>query len=101
MIYFLKGKDGLPWQNLTQQKDLTKKEWFEYLLKIKQDFPANKLCAGSKFPDQLSKFMEKCENLKFDEEPDYDGLQSLLREVLAEKGFEDSASGHHSLHSED
>ena len=47
LTYLLKGKEGLPWQNLVKDKDLTKKEWFEYLLKLKQDYIAHKLFSES------------------------------------------------------
>jgi len=74
LMYFLRG--GLPWQGL-KAKD--KEEKYAAIKKKKQETSTETLCKG--FSAELSKYLNMCKSLKFEEEPDYDKLRGYLRDA--------------------
>ncbi|VEU20848.1 DEKNAAC101741 [Brettanomyces naardenensis] len=81
-IYFLKGE--LPWQGL---KAPTNKLKYEKIGERKQLTPIAQLC--SRLPPQFAEYMTYVRSLKFDEQPDYQYLVSLMDSVLTSSGERD------------
>lgn len=81
-IYFLKGE--LPWQGL---KAPTNKMKYEKIGEKKQATSIQQLC--SRLPPQFGDYMSYVRNLKFDEDPDYAYLVSLMDSALDSIGESD------------
>jgi serine/threonine protein kinase len=81
LVYFLKG--SLPWQGL---KCKDKEEKYNKIKEIKENLNPTKLCEG--LPDEFSKYLEYCQNLKFDEEPNYKYLIGLFKDLYKSKDYE-------------
>lgn len=75
LIYLLKG--SLPWQG-TQGE--TKQEKNEKIMEIKNNTSIGMLC--KQLPKEISRYMNYCRNLKFEEEPNYDLLKKLFQECF-------------------
>jgi casein kinase 1 len=73
----------LPWQNL---KASNKKDKYERIMEKKISTPIEVLCRG--YPDEFSKYLSYCRNLKFDEKPDYEFCKNLYSECFTRHGFE-------------
>jgi serine/threonine protein kinase len=81
LVYFFKG--SLPWQGL---KCRDKQEKYIKIKEMKENLTPMKLCQG--LPDEFSKYLEYCQNLKFDEEPNYRMLINQFRELYKSKDYE-------------
>ena len=73
--YLLRG--NLPWQGILVK---TKEEKYAKILYRKQNVTSEQLFIG--FPNELSTFMDYCKNLGYEEEPNYEYLSSLFRDVI-------------------
>lgn len=76
LVYFLKGK--LPWQGVNARD---KKKRKKRIGRMKAKTLHHELCEG--LPKELRAYFEYCGELKFDEEPDYNFLRSLIRRAAA------------------
>lgn len=85
LMYFLRG--SLPWQGL---KAPTNKQKYEKIGLKKQNTSVNELCYG--FPIQFAQYMSYVRDLKFDEEPDYAYLVSLMDKALI--SIDEQEDGH-------
>lgn len=74
-LYFLRG--SLPWQGL---KAPTNKQKYEKISEKKQTTQIEELING--FPKEFGDYLEYVRNLKFEQEPDYNYLRSLMDKVL-------------------
>ena len=81
LIYFLKG--SLPWQELG---GYTKAIKYDRLTKKKLSTPIYELCEG--LPSEFSTLLDYSLKLDFDEDPDYEHLRQLFRNLFHSKGFE-------------
>jgi serine/threonine protein kinase len=81
LIYFLKG--SLPWQGL-KCKDKTEK--YQKIREMKEQMTPKTLCEG--LPQEFSDYLEYCQNLKFDEEPNYKYLMGLFKDFYKSKDYE-------------
>ncbi|SJM87258.1 related to Casein kinase I homolog 3 [Zygosaccharomyces bailii] len=86
-FYFLRG--SLPWQGL---KALNNKLKYEKIGLTKQKLNPDELLMDS-IPPQFSAYLKYARALRFEEEPDYDYLISLMDDVLHCMGMEDD--GHY------
>ena len=73
--YLLRG--NLPWQGILVK---TKEEKYAKILYRKQNVTSEQLFIG--FPNELSTYMNYCKNLGYEEEPNYEYLSSLFRDVI-------------------
>lgn len=71
-IYFLKGK--LPWQGLPAT---SKEEKYEMIKNLKISTTLDSLCED--LPSEFQTYLEEARSLKFDAEPDYDGMRQRFR----------------------
>ena len=78
LLYFLKGKAGLPWQDL--DKKLTAKERFEEILRIKQKEEGTLFKSQ---PEEFGVYFDYCRKLGFEEEPNYSYLINLFENLIA------------------
>lgn len=83
-IYFLKGQ--LPWQGL---KAPTNKLKYEKIGEKKRSTSIQQLCGH--LPHQFADYMNYVRNLRFDEEPDYKYLISLMDSALTSIGEKDDS----------
>lgn len=74
-LYFLRG--SLPWQGL---KAPTNKQKYEKIGQRKQTTSINELCFG--FPIQFAQYLTYVRGLRFEEDPDYAYLISLMDKAL-------------------
>ncbi|CCE82426.1 Piso0_002152 [Millerozyma farinosa CBS 7064] len=74
-LYFLRG--SLPWQGL---KAPTNKQKYEKIGQRKQTTSINELCFG--FPIQFAQYLTYVRGLRFEEDPDYGYLISLMDKAL-------------------
>lgn len=81
LLYFLRG--SLPWQGLQAK---TKKEKYDKIRDKKVSTTIESLCKG--YPDEFTKYLTYCRNLKFEDKPDYAYLRKLFTTVFAKSGFE-------------
>ena len=79
-IYFLKG--SLPWQGL-RAKD--KKEKYSKIRDIKVSLSPEDLCDN--LPFEFTTFLNYCRLLKFEQEPDYNYVRKLFKNLFIEEGF--------------
>lgn len=80
LIYFLKG--SLPWQGLKQNK---KEDRYRSILEKKRRTTAEELCFG--LPVELKDFVAYTRDLGFEEEPNYNFLRKLLRQVMTKHRY--------------
>ncbi|KRW98471.1 WD40-repeat-containing domain [Pseudocohnilembus persalinus] len=80
-FYFLRGI--LPWQNL-QAKD--KKEKYQKIMQKKMSTTVQEL--GKGFPEEFSNYLIYCQNLAFEETPDYDSQRKMFKELFKKSGYE-------------
>lgn len=81
LMYLSTGQ--LPWQGMQG----TREEKDQQILDRKRQARAEGYCG--KWPGELGAFMECCECLGFDEEPDYKKLQSLFKSAFQREGLRD------------
>ncbi len=75
LMYFLKGK--LPWQGLRLKN---KEDRYHKIMEIKRDTSPSQLCHG--FPKEFKKYVEYTRNLEYEDDPDYDMLKNLFKNIL-------------------
>ena len=75
-------KGSLPWNSV---KGKTKAEKFRKIYQMKILYTPEKLCEG--LPNEIKEFLIYCQNLNFEEEPNYDFCYSLFNRALAKCGF--------------
>ena len=80
LVYFLKGK--LPWQKV-RGKD--KEEKYSNIRKLKQGLGSNTICSG--LPREFQNYLEYCQNLEFDQRPDYSYLRGLFTNLFKKCKF--------------
>lgn len=73
-IYFLRGR--LPWQST--QKQCSNSKW-QNIFQIKSHYSIEDLCIGC--PKEFIILLKYCRNLKFEEKPDYNYIQSLFMQI--------------------
>ena len=80
LMYFLKGK--LPWQGLRLKN---KEDRYHKIMEIKRDTSPGQLCHG--FPDEFKKYVEYTRNLEYEDDPDYDMLKNLFKNILIKENI--------------
>ncbi len=81
MIYFYKGL--LPWQNLY---GVTNSDKYRKIKEVKCGTQLNQLCEGC--PDQFLQYMLHCRSLQFEEQPNYEMLSDLFKQIAIKEGFD-------------
>ena len=79
-IYFLKGK--LPWQGFNRQNNAEK---FDQILQRKRDMTPVQLCEG--LPLEFASFLTYCQQLEFEEAPNYEYWRREFQDVMRENGL--------------
>eukprot|EP00756_Hemistasia_phaeocysticola_P024856 Hpha_TRINITY_DN15975_c1_g4::TRINITY_DN15975_c1_g4_i1::g.71333::m.71333/K02218/CSNK1, CKI; casein kinase 1 len=79
LMYFLRG--SLPWQGL-KAKD--KQEKYTAIKEKKERTSTESLCKG--FPQEFVTYLNYCKSLRFEEEPDYNYLRRLFRDLYHREG---------------
>ena len=80
LMYFLRG--SLPWQGLKVSK---KEDRYQKIYDMKMRTTSEELCKG--FPRQFMEYIEYTKNMEFEQEPDYDYLRGLFRQVMNEREY--------------
>lgn len=75
LIYFLKG--SLPWQGLKAEN---LRERYHKICETKRATSIDTLCES--LPEEFSAALRYCRQLNFEEEPDYDYLESIYSKFL-------------------
>ncbi|AGO11720.1 AaceriADL053Cp [[Ashbya] aceris (nom. inval.)] len=83
-FYFLRG--SLPWQGLKAPNNKAK---YEKIGLTKQKLKPEELISEN-IPVQFAEYLKYCRSLRFDEEPDYDYLISLMDSVMHDLNIEDN-----------
>jgi casein kinase 1 len=78
-FYMLRGV--LPWSGLKARTD---EEKYRKIGEKKKTFPLNELCKGH--PQEFATYLEYCRGLPWQERPDYERLQQLMRKVRKQAG---------------
>ena len=81
LLYFLRG--SLPWQGLKISK---KEDRYQKIYDMKLKTTSEELCKG--FPVQFMEYIEYTKNMEFEQEPDYDYLRGLFKQVMDDRGYE-------------
>ena len=76
MVYLLKG--NLPWQGIKTTKKIKK---YKMIYQMKKNITPEELI-GNKLPYDLVKFIKYCKNLGFEEDPNYNYLRGLIRNIM-------------------
>jgi hypothetical protein len=79
----MRGK--LPWMNL--EHIINEKELYLKTYSMKKFITVEKLCKG--LPPEIAEYFKYVKLLKFQEEPNYDYLRNLFKDLLKKNGFED------------
>ena len=82
LAYLLRG--NLPWQGILGK---TKEEKYAKILYKKQNITSDQLFIG--FPKEFSIYYDYCKNLGYEEEPKYDYLISLFKNIILNELKED------------
>ncbi|KAL7668441.1 hypothetical protein ACOME3_000345 [Neoechinorhynchus agilis] len=80
LVYFLKGK--LPWMNVIAE---TVKQRFNIVEDLKINTSVKDLCTN--LPDEFGKYLEYARKLGYYEDPDYDYMRSLFKNLMKRSGF--------------
>ena len=81
ILFFMKG--NLPWQNLNQ--NYNEKDVYVKTYAMKKYMPIEKLCKG--LPHEMEEYFNYSRNLKFKEEPNYEYLRNLFKNILNNNGY--------------
>lgn len=81
LLYLLMGE--LPWQGL---KVKNKDEKYKKIKESKVSTPVQTLTQG--YPKEFLEYMLYCRNIGFTEDPDYNYLRRLFKELYVRCGFE-------------
>eukprot|EP00760_Papus_ankaliazontas_P012823 PhM_4_TR15577/c0_g1_i1/m.59820/K02218/CSNK1, CKI; casein kinase 1 len=79
VVYFMAGK--LPWQGLKPTKPVKEKDQdrYEHIAQVKEETSMKTLCQG--LPAEILTFMTYVKALQFEEEPNYNHLRGLLKDL--------------------
>lgn len=80
LIYFAKGK--LPWQKV-RGKD--KEEKYSNIRKLKQGLGSRTIC--SDLPKEFQTYLDYCQNLEFEQKPDYAYLRNLFASLFRKSKY--------------
>ena len=83
ILFFMRGK--LPWMNL--EHIINEKELYLKTYSMKKFITVERLCKG--LPPEMAEYFKYVKLLKFQEEPNYDYLRNLFKDLLKKNGFED------------
>ena len=72
----------LPWGNITGGSP---KQFEDRVREKKRSWTPEKLCVG--IPDAFKVLLSHARQLKFDDDPDYDGLQNAFMEDMKDRGY--------------
>ena len=75
LIFLMKTK--LPWQGI---KGTSQKECYQKLYLMKKYMPIEKLCNG--LPKEMIEYLKIAKNLRFEQEPNYNYLKHLFKNIL-------------------
>ena len=81
LLYFLKGK--LPWQGLMIKN---KEERYNKIMEMKRDITSEELCKDC--PEEFKKYIDYVRKLEYEQDPDYDMLKNIFKDLLKQNGFE-------------
>ena len=81
LLYFLKGK--LPWQGLMIKN---KEERYNKIMEMKRDITSEELCKDC--PEEFKKYIDYVRKLEYEQDPDYDMLKNIFKDILKQNGFE-------------
>jgi len=79
-MYFLRG--SLPWQGLKAE---ALNERYQKIGETKKSTTIEALCAG--YPDEFSTYLRYARKLDFYEEPDYEFLKNLFKDLYIREGY--------------
>ena len=82
LIYLI--KKGLPWDYIYKENKLTNSKYIE-LVFLKDTNAYGKLFDG--LPSEFKEFIQYAENLKFDQDPNYSYLRSILNKIILNNNF--------------
>ena len=74
LIYLLKG--FLPWKEFENKTDKLEK-----IYELKKKISLTRLCKY--LPEEIKNYMEYCKDLSFEQEPNYDYLRGLFKQILS------------------
>ena len=77
LLYLIKGK--LPWQGINIKDSDREKKYLE-MLYLKKNIPPEDLCKN--LPPEFANYIKYCKNLCFEEDPDYEYLRNLFKNIL-------------------
>jgi serine/threonine protein kinase len=77
LLYIMKGK--LPWQGINL-RDHDRKNKYMQMLILKRNIMPELLCRD--LPPEFAEYVKYCKNLKFEEDPNYEYLRNLFKNVL-------------------
>ena len=77
LLYIMKGK--LPWQGINMRDHDRKKKYLQ-MLYLKKNITPEMLCKG--LPQEFTEYVKYCKNLAFEQDPDYEYLRNLFRNIL-------------------
>ncbi|XP_017190669.1 casein kinase 1-like protein 6 isoform X1 [Malus domestica] len=83
LMYFLRGRLGLPWQGL---KAGTKKQKYDKISEKKITTPIEVLCKSH--PAEFVSYFHYCRALRFEDKPDYSYLKRLFRDLFIREGYQ-------------
>ena len=69
----------LPWEHLSIKEKNAKKN-YEKILKLKKLLKPEDICKG--LPEELTEYFRYCYNLNFEQQPDYEYLRGLFKNLL-------------------
>ena len=78
LLYFLRG--SLPWQGLKSNNPKLD------IGRVKQNTSVENLC--DTYPSQFCTYLHYCRNLEFEENPDYEYLRKLFRDLYLHLGYD-------------
>eukprot|EP00736_Rhodelphis_marinus_P014572 Rmarinus@m.2 len=80
LVYFLKG--SLPWQGFGSDH---RKARSNRVAEAKMSTPLSKLCEG--LPREFFDYLEYCQDLAYDADPNYEYLRGLFRTLFESRGY--------------
>jgi hypothetical protein len=80
-MYFLKG--ALPWQGLRVDR---REDRYKKIYEKKKSTTSEELCYG--YPPEFCSYVNYTRNLAFEQEPDYEFLRNLFRQVMDNNGLQ-------------
>lgn len=71
----------------SEKLDASKKEEYDLIMEKKKNTTIKSLCNG--LPDEFATYLNYTRSLEFEDEPDYNYLQKIFRDLYVNKGFKD------------